>query len=176
MKKLLLNVMVSFPMLLLGIGPVLAGSELTSFTSAASVGPILQMTVSQNTDSELKFGNIIPSALGPTQAAPQIITIDVQSNSGTKYVVTQVANGALDNGRGDTIGLENLRFRTASGTTAGAAVPDLTPMTAGAAQTIFTSNDQGESGTIQAEYQLSVPSSQAPGDYSTFITFTVSST
>lgn len=177
MKKLLLSAMATFSLLLFGVGPLLANTQSSSFVSTASVGSVLQLTVSQNAGSELKFGNITPSALGPTLATPQTITIDVQSNSGTKYVVTQLVNGSLDNGRGDKIGLENLQFRTASEKSTGAAVSSFTSMTAAASsQTIFTSNDQGDGETIQAEYQLSIPPSQAPGDYSTFITFTVSST
>ena len=150
-----------------------ASKQATAITSA-SVPGILQLSLSQNTQSELRFGNISSSILGPTLSTPQSIQIEVTSNTGVKYILTHTASGPLDNGQGQSIPLADLQFRTVAANGTGTAVPSFTA-TIPSAQTVFSSNEQGTSETVSAEYQLTVPPAQAPGDYSAFITYTVSS-
>lgn len=155
--------------------PVWAQTSLTPIQSQASVVPVLELTVSQNAQSELKFGNItFSSNLTPALSEIKSVTLMVLSNMGVKYTVTQSISGALQNAQGQTIALENLKFRTIAQHGTGTAVGTFTPLATGS-QTIFSSDAQGSGETVSAEYQLSVPPSQAPGDYSAFITYTVSS-
>lgn len=161
-----------FSSLLAGV----AGAETKTVQAAskALILPILELTVSQQGDRELSFGDIMPSGLGPIQAAPKSILIEVHCNSGEKYQVTQSVNGELENASGETISLDNLKFKTTAGNSTGHVISDLTPVTRGT-QAIFTSDEQGRSESITAFYQLTIPSSQAPGDYSALLTYTVSS-
>ncbi len=151
-----------------------AESKTVTADSKALIVPVLELSVSQQGVSELRFGEITPSSFGPIQAAPKLILIEVHSNSGEKYQVTQAISGALENIDGKTIGLENLKFKTTSAKSTGHAVADFTSFAPGS-QTIFTSDDQGTDDIISAEYQLTIPSSQSPGDYVALLTYTVSS-
>ena len=164
----------SLAVFLLGASPTFAGSQAAALTSQADIIPILEMSMSENAQSELKFGNVGTSSLGPTTTPSKMITIEVLSNTGQKYILTQAASGPLDNGQGSTIGLENLKFKTAALRYTGHPVSDFTAV-ASSSQTIFASDELGSSETVSAEYQLSIPPSQAPGDYSALLTFTVSS-
>lgn len=152
----------------------LAETRLAALESKASIVPILELTISEQAQSELKFGNVSTSILGPTVTNPKNVLLVINSNSGSKYVVTQSLSGGLENGQGQAIGLENLKFKTTSTNGTGSPVNALTTVTP-AAQTVFASDEQGTSETISAEYQLTIPPSQAPGDYSALITYTVSS-
>lgn len=156
--------------------PGVAGAEskVVRADSHALIVPVLELTVSQQGARELSFGDISPSSLGPTETTPKIIAIEVHCNSGEKYQVTQALGGDLENAAGDKLSSKNLKFKTVSGKSTGQAVPDFTPVEQGT-QTIFISDEQGTSETLSAQYRLTVPPSQAPGDYSALLTYTVSS-
>ena len=141
--------------------------------SKAAIGPVLELTVSQKGQSELKFGNVRPSALGPIVVGPVRMLIDVKANTGERYQITQSMNGPLENAEGHKLGLEYLKFKT-SCLSSGTAVSSLTNVSE-SAQIIFTSDIQGSSDTISSEYTLTVPPTQEPGDYSANLTYTVSS-
>lgn len=140
----------------------------------ATITPILELTISQTGQSELKFGDISPSSSGPTAALPKIIVVEVKSNTGERYQVTQKLAGPLQNAAGDGIELENLKFRSRSEGGSGNPVTDLTPAT-DSAQTVFVSDNAGTSEVVSIEYELTIPPTQAPGDYSSFLTYTASS-
>ena len=142
--------------------------------TSASIGPILELTIAQEGQSELRFGNIRPSAIDTTEVGPMIMLVEVKSNSGERYQVTQTINSALENSEGNKIDLDHLKFKTSSLKSAGIAVSSPTTVSA-SSQIIFTSDAQGSGDTIQAEYTLAVPPAQAPGDYSALLTYTVSS-
>lgn len=150
-----------------------AASKTVTVDSHATIGKMLELAVSQDGKSEVKFGNIMPSAIDPTVAGPIKVMVDVKSNSGERYHLTQTIAGSLENNQGDKIAPENLRFTTSSLKTRGEVVTAPTPVSAGA-QPIFTSDLEGRSDTVTAEYTLIVPAGQAPGNYSTLITYTVS--
>ena len=142
--------------------------------TTAYIAPLLELAISQTGQSELRFGNIRPSAIDTTQVGPITLLIDVKSNTGDRYQVIQTINSALENSEGDKIDLSNLRFKTSSIKSNGIAIASPTPVSA-SSQIVFTSDAQGTSDTISAEYTLTVPASQAPGDYSALLTYTVSS-
>lgn len=156
-------------------GALAAQAETRTITadSKASISPILELSISQQGQSELKFGNIRPSAIETVQAGPVTIIVQVNSNSGERYQVTQAVGSELSNADGETIPSSNLQFKTSSAH-GGFPISTLTPVS-DASQIIYTSDTAGNSDTISAEYTLSVPESQAPGDYSGLLTYTVSS-
>ena len=153
----------SFGLLVLGVSLglpaqelALAASRQVTMISSASVVPVLQLSLSQNVQSELRFGNIASSALGPTISTPQTIHVEVMSNTGVRYALSHAASGPLQNALGHNIPLDNLQFHSTSLNGTGTAVIGTTSMTA-SAQTIFSSNEQGAGETISVEYQLVVP-------------------
>ena len=152
----------------------LAETRTITADSRALIPSVLELSVSQQGASELRFDKITPSSLGPTQTEPKLISIEVHSNSGEKYQVTQTISSALENATGEIIELENLKFKTTAAKSTGHGVSDFTPVSKGS-QTIFTSDEQGSSESVSSEYQLTIPPSQAPGDYSALLTYTVSS-
>jgi len=151
-----------------------AETKAASTNTTASIAPLLELAISQTGQSELRFGNIRPSAIDVTQVGPITLLIEVKSNTGDRYQVTQTINSALENSEGDKIDLERLKFKTSSLKPNGTTIASPTPVSV-SSQIIFTSDAQGTSDTISAEYTLTVPPSQAPGDYSALLTYTVSS-
>jgi hypothetical protein len=161
--------------LFVGSGVAFADAKSASLESIASITPILELSLSRNAQSELRFGNVGSSSLAPVVLSDtKTIQLEVLSNTGEKYILTQSTNGPMQNASGDIIALENLSFRTQTKGSTGTAVSSFTPVT-GSTQTLFSSDDTGAAESVTAEYQLSIPPSQAPGEYSTLITYTVSS-
>jgi hypothetical protein len=139
----------------------------------AEVPVSIQLSVSPQGQSELRFGNIQPSLLETTEAGPIIVSVQVQTNAGQKYQVTQAVSGSLQNSNGDTISSNNLQYKSTALKSGSTAVASYTGVT-GPSQTVYISNDQGDEDTISAEYKLTVPASQPAGDYSTLLTYTAS--
>ena len=156
------------------LSPAFAETKTVSTNAMASVGSILELTISQEGQSELRFGNIQSSAIDTKEAGPVVILIDVKSNTGERYQVTQNINSALENSEGDQMNITNLKFKTSPSNSNGTGIGSPISIST-ASQVIFTSDDQGASDTIKAEYTLTVPPAQAPGDYSALLTYTVSS-
>ena len=154
-------------------GTARAQTKTVTAISQAQITPVLELTVSQAGQSELRFGNIQPSAIDSIEAGPVLIVLNVNSNTGERYQVTQMVNGTLRNVTGDEIPQEQLKFQTTALKSEGKYVADITPVTA-SPQIIFESDALGSSDTIEARYTLTVPTAQAPGDYSALLTFTVS--
>lgn len=153
--------------------PVFAQNQDLSVNTKADIPTILELAIEQSGQSELRFGNLHPSALQTTEAGPVTVIIHVTCNIGDSYQVTQSISNALENTEGKEIDSENLKFTSVSLKTKGTVVSQPTPVTK-SAQIIFVSDASGSSDTIKAEYTLTVPASQAPGDYSAIFTYTVS--
>ena len=150
-----------------------AASKTVTANSSAVIGSVLELTVSGQGRSELRFGNIQPSGTAPVEAGPVVMIVHVESNSGERYQVTHATSGPLQNPDGYRIELENLKFKTSALASNGTVVSSLTPVSL-APQVVFTSDLEGSSDTVQAEYTLTIPANQPPGDYSTFLTYTAS--
>ena len=174
MKKLGLVLIPILVSLSVRLSPAFAETKTVTTNTSASVGSILELTISQAGQSELRFGNIQPSAIDTKETGPVVIVIDVKSNTGERYQVTQNITSALANSNGDQIDIANLKFKTSSASSSGTAVNSPIAVST-ASQIIFTSDSQGASDTIKAEYTLTIPPAQASGDYSALLTYTVSS-
>ena len=172
MRKLLVFCIFVFFGCLEITGTLHAASKSVTIRSLASIKDTLELAVSQAGQSDLRFGNILSTSM-PVEIGPLTVIIHVTSNTGERYQVTQLLNGPLQNANNDQLGVENLKFKSSSVTSAGTVVSS--PIAASAsAQTIFISDSAGASDTLSVEYTLTVPPSQAPGDYSTLLTYTVS--
>lgn len=161
-------------LLILFVTPAFGNIQNLSVVTKADVETILELKIEQSGQSELHFGNIQPSSTQSTQVGPVTVKIRVTSNIGESYHVTQSMSNALENGEGDKIDPENLKFKTTAAKTGGTMITTPTPVSK-TAQTIYLSDAKGTSDTIRVEYTLTVPALQAPGDYSTLLTYTVSS-
>ncbi len=150
-----------------------AASKTVTIESAASIKSVLELTVSQAENSELRFGNIRPSPTVTTEAGPIKISINLTCNTGQPYQVTQTISGPLENGSGGQISPDHLKFQSFSGKSIGTTVASPTPVTP-SSQVIYVSDLQGTSDTVQTVYNLTVPPAQAPGDYSALLTYTAS--
>lgn len=148
-------------------------SQNTVVTAKAVVPSILELKISEAGQLELNFGVMRPSALDETVLGPIVIKVDVTSNIGDRYVVTHAMNGTLRNEEGVELSADHLKFTSQPEKSKGLGVPD--PQSVGSgAQTVFSSDQEGTSDTINIEYRLTVPPAQAPGNYSTLLTYTVS--
>ena len=151
---------------------LLAASKTATIRSQAHINDMLELTISSSGASELRFGNI-RSSPNSIKTEPITIVVSVISNTGQRYQVSQLLNGALENAQGDRILPEHLQFTTASENLTGTVISDPTGLIPGP-QTIFISNSAGSSETIRAQYTLSPPPYQAPGNYSALLTYTAS--
>ncbi len=153
--------------------PLLAIEATTAAVStSAKINQALELTVAQSGQSEIHFGTIQSSDTS-TKLGPFTFTVDVYSNTGQRYEMTQLINSPLQNIAGDKIPTKNLTFKTSSTRSAGTAIT--TPAaTSDKTQTIFVSDNKGTSDTIVVEYMLEAPANQPAGDYSALLTYTVS--
>lgn len=162
------------PFLILFIaGTASAASTTVTVGSKASVAPTIELIVQGQKDSELRFGDVLPSASGESTTGPMTMRVEVQSNTGERYQVTHHLNNPLQNESGIAIPLENLSFTSKSSHSKGTVYEspvELTPEQ----QTVFISDAAGMGDTVFIDYSLKVPAKQAPGNYSTTITYTAS--
>ena len=172
MNKTIFIVTSFLTLLLIPAIPVHAASKTVTIRTDASIQGTLELAISQSGQSELRFGNVVSSPT-PTTEGPLTVDINVISNTGERYQVDQFLNEVLENENGDQIAIENLKFKTSSERSVGTVIA--TPISASAAaQTIFVSDSIGTSDLISAEYTLTTPAFQAPGNYSMSLTYTVS--
>ena len=148
-----------------------AASQSATVVSQAQVPVVLELSISPTGQSQLRFSNVQPSLISETQAGPMSIYVDVRAN--VRYQVSEDLSGPLTNSAGDEIPIDHLSFITSAAHSTGTPVP--TTAASASSQVIFTSDALGTSDTIRADYTLRVPSSQAAGDYSTRIIYTISS-
>lgn len=155
--------------------PVQAFAVSTTVTigSKASVTPTIELMVQGQKESELRFGNIAPSAASETVSGPMTMKVEVKSNTGERYQVTQNLANPLQNETGVAIPLENLSF-TSRSENAGGTITEAPTKLISNHQTVYISDAQGKSATILIDYTLNVPANQAPGNYSATITYTAS--
>ena len=152
-------------------GDLYAASKNVTIYSKASVPNTLELALSQNGQSELRFGSV-PSTSSPSVLGPLIIHLNITSNTGERYQVTQQLSGPLRNLDGNQIGVENLKFKSSSSKAVGTVVS--TPVSASASvQTVYVSDGLGSSDHLSIEYTLTAPPNQAPGDYSAPLNYTV---
>ena len=142
-------------------------------TSQAVIQSVLEMSVSEIKGKELRFGNVTPSDQAETLIGPQTIEIKVNSNSGEQYQVTQNISNNLTNANGAEISLQHLTFTSRASGAGGTGVDSPAPASKDS-QTVYVSDNNGLSAVLAVEYLLHVPAKQQPGDYSTSITYTVS--
>jgi len=173
MKKRSLILLVVFIAVFAASSSASAASKSIYSTSKARIATILELTIAQQGQSELRFGDIRPSAIDSTEVGPMQMAVAVQCNSGTQYQVSQAISGGLVNANGTQMPAGNLKFTSSPTKTTGTGVGTLTPMT-GSSQIIFISDANGTSDTVLTDYYLTVPPNQEPGDYSANITYTVS--
>lgn len=159
-----------FFVLLAAVSPALAASKTVTVDSHASIATTLELKVSGAQSSELAFGNVNPTT---ATAGPVMMIIDVDSNSGAAYQVTQTLNGSLRNTAGDQISPDHIKFTSSSTSSIGTVVSNPTEVSS-SPQTVYVSDSKGTRDTIAVEYTLQVPPNQAPGSYGSSLTYTAS--
>jgi len=175
MRKFFLLFLLGFSLGCLVPNSTLAENKSLAITSTAQVDSVFELSISQQGTAELYFGEITPMDTPSVRTASQLILLEINSNNGERYQVTQTTSGALENSEGKIIPLENLKFKTSSKKSLESATADFTSLTP-ESQTVFISDNQSANDTISIEYQLTIPPFQAPGNYTTLLTYTVSST
>jgi hypothetical protein len=131
---------------------------------------IFDLVVSSDTGGLVQFRDIKPLQL-PKKSE---VTINVNSNIGKKYQVSQKVNSDLTNKEGDVIQEKNFTLTLESLSTKGQfKVADKSAVSKGESL-LMVSDSVGSSDKFKINYELSLPADYRAGDYSTRITYSLS--
>ena len=172
-----MSLVVSFIGLACVIGAPLSFSESDSkvVRVSATILPRLELSISPNTGESIAFGELEQPAPGDTRSRSVTVTVNVFSNLGHPYQVTQLVRQPMTNPQGHLIPDEQFRITTLGTARGSLGAMDATPITPGASTTLYTSDDRGKSDTFLAEYTLTVTPQTPAGDFNTEVLYTVTS-
>ena len=131
--------------------------------------PIFNLKVTPETGGVILFKNLKP--LRP----PKIneVTIEIETNLGKPYQVSQKIISELVNKEGDKIPLKHLSLRTESINTKGSLKYPKDTVVKRGEMVLFVSDSNGSSDKFKVIYKLEAPLNLKPGDYSTRIVYSI---
>ncbi len=157
--------------------PGAAGAESNTQTVqvSATILPRLELSVAPETGSSIAFGALTQPADGDAASRSVNVSLNVFSNLGRPYHVTQTIRQPLTNAQGRMIPPEQLQVTTRSAVhgTPGAANP--VALIPGVPMTLYTSDAGGTSAEFSADYALKVTPTTPTGTFQTEILYTVTS-
>ncbi len=149
-------------------------SESRTLQVHVQVEPLFLVDVSSRTGTHtIEFGTVQLISMEEMAKAETVqVDISVLSNLGIPYQISHATTGPLVNQTGEVLALENFAVQTippASGSgkisTLQAIVPE--------GQLLFESSFDGVSDHFMANYLLSIPPTQAGGNYQTNLIYTI---
>ena len=131
--------------------------------------PIFNLKVTPETEGVILFKNLKP--LQP----PKIneVTIEIETNLGKPYQVSQKIISELVNKEGDKIPLKHLSLRTESINTKGSLKYPKDTVVKRGEMVLFVSDSNGSSDKFKVIYKLEAPLNLKPGDYFTRIVYSI---
>lgn len=154
-------------------GIVRAESESHTVEVSATILPRLELSVIPDTGSGIAFGVLTQPADGTTASRSVNVALNVFSNLGRPYEVTQTLRQPLTNAEGQMMAPEQFRM-----TTRQAAHGTLAPersLVPGVPATLYTSDARGTSDTFLADYSLTATPATPAGTFQSDILYTVTS-
>lgn len=159
----------------LNSSPSFAESDSKTVRASATILPRLELSVSPETGEGIVFGVIEQPAPGSEAARSVSVRLNVFSNLGHPYQVTQAIRRPLTNADGQRIPEGQFRVTTRDAGLGVLGVEQPTPLTPGLPTTLYTSNERGKSDRFSADYTLTVTPETPAGDFDTEILYTVTS-
>ena len=159
----------------LSASPSFAESDSKTVQVSATILPRLELSVSPETGEGIVFGAIEQPAPGSEASRSVSVHLNVFSNLGHPYQVTQAIRRPLTNADGQRIPERQFRVSTRDAGLGVLGVEHPTPLTPGVPTTLYTSNERGKSDRFSADYTLTVTPETPAGDFGTEILYTVTS-
>lgn len=159
----------------IGASPSFGESDSKVVRVSATILPRLELSVTPETGDSIEFGRLQQPALGDTRSRLIRVSVNVFSNLGHPYQVTQLVQRPMTNREGQTIPDEQFRVTTLGSARGSLGAIDATPITPGASTMLYTSDDRGKSDAFSAEYTLNVTPQTPAGTFDTEVVYTVTS-
>ena len=148
-------------------------SESRTLQIHVNVEPVFLVDVAPKTGGDtLEFGTVklIPEMEARTEEVS--VDINVLSNMGVPYQVSQVISGPLVNPEGETLSFESLMIEANDALLGRGNIPNLQAVTP-QGELLFESNAEGESDRFTVNYLLKIPPLQSGGDYRANLVYTI---
>jgi len=160
---------------LLAASPSFAESDSKTVRVSATILPRLELSVQPETGQDLIFSAVEQPAPGDERSQSVTVHLNVFSNLGRPYQVTQLVRHPLTSGDGQTIPDDQFQV-SARGAGLGQVEADRpVPVLPGIDTPLYTSNERGKSDRFSADYILTVTPQTPAGEYDTEIVYTVTS-
>lgn len=148
-----------------------AASESVSVKVSVTIPPLFELSVSGPTKGNIEFGIAERDPLGPVTVESQEVVLTAKSNLRRPYEITHALVTPLSNERNDRFAEKDLTVFAENFKTSGRAVRGTSVGTTSSA--IYTSDPEGKSETVKANYRLLVRPQQAAGHYQTKLVYTI---
>jgi hypothetical protein len=150
-----------------GVSPSMVTLDVT-----VELRPTFQITVQnlKGGQQELNLGRIAQNSL----TAKSTLRVRIDSNIGTTYRIVQQLADPLSSPDGETLEDGDLVFQVAGGSGGRVEAGSAQPL-GQAPQAVYTSDDSGQGGTFEMQYEATPATEQKAGIYSGTLTFKVES-
>ena len=155
--------------------PVCAESDSKTVRVSATIVPRLELSVTPQTGQDVAFGIIEQPSLGETTRRSVNVALNVFSNLGRPYHVTQLVRHPLANIDGSAIPADQFQVETHDASRGTLGAPSATAIVPGDSTTLYTSDGRGKSDAFLADYSLTVTPHTPAGTFGTEIVYTVTS-
>ena len=157
--------------------PAIASAESDSKTVRVSctILPRLELSVTPETGESIAFGAIEQPAPGQATVRSTAVKLNVFSNLGHPYHVTQTVRQPLATSEGIAIPDDQFQMVTQDAARGQLGAPQPTPIMPGIPTTLYRSDERGKSDAFSARYTLTVTSETPAGEFDTEIVYTVTS-
>ncbi|MBI2104262.1 MAG: hypothetical protein HYT90_01600 [Candidatus Omnitrophica bacterium] len=152
-----------------------AESDSKTVRVSCTILPRLELSVTPETGESIAFGAIEQPAPGETTVRSTAVKLNVFSNMGRPYHVTQMVRKPLATPEGAAIPDDQFRVLTQDAARGRMGAPQPTPLAAGVPTTLYTSDERGKSDAFSARYTLTVTPDTPAGEFDTEIVYTVTS-
>ncbi len=130
---------------------------------------VFELSVTPEAGGSIRFQDLKPLAPPKTQE----VVLEVKSNIGKQYQVTQNMRGALTNKEGKQLPAENFTIREEALDTKGVLKFSQKAQVKDGQSVLFISDKYGSPDKFKVIYELSLPRDIFPGDYSTNFSYTI---
>ncbi|MCM8793723.1 MAG: hypothetical protein NC898_04580 [Candidatus Omnitrophica bacterium] len=145
-------------------------SMLSTFDLEVEIAPIFNLEVKPELGGIIEFRNLRPG--GPPQSSE--VSIEIKSNLGKRYQVSQRIDSELVNKEGNKIPLKYFTLREESLETKGTLKFSKSTEIRLGEMILFVSDIEGTSDKFKVIYELEPPLDLRPGNYSTGIIYSIS--
>ena len=148
----------------------LKGIEEPTLDFLVNIEPTFELTVSPETGGRIEFRDL------KAEQQPQVneVVVEVATNLGKPYQLSQKVENLLTSKEGKTISQENFVFYEEKITEGGVLKqPSRVPVEVGET-TLFVSDEKGSTAKFKIIYELTIPRDLTAGNYSSQITYSIS--